>query len=169
MGNNAAFVPSTYRFAPFAMPHSKQRGFGRDVINSKMGHILCDWNPPQFPLSCASLERQSRKHQNQQTEANARCAHKSSPSLSNLIIERLGTFRCGYRTGWIGEGEIAAWELRAGCKTLAAYWLEAAGAIGLFISPARVWRASLTASGQRTLYCAPTGWQRCDAVVTSPI
>src|ERR1022692_3633129 len=94
MGNNAAFVPSTYRFAPLAMPHSKQRGFGRDVINSKMGHILCDWNPPQFPLSCASLERQSRKHQNQQTEANARCAHKSSPSLSNLIIERLGTFRC---------------------------------------------------------------------------
>jgi hypothetical protein len=36
------------------------------------------------------VERESRKQQNQLTEANARCAHKSSPSLSNLIIERLG-------------------------------------------------------------------------------
>jgi hypothetical protein len=62
----------------------------------------------------------------------------------------------GYRTDWIGEAETAAWELRAGCKTLVVYWLDAAGAaIGLFISPARVWRAFLTASGQRTLYSDP--------------
>jgi hypothetical protein len=60
----------------------------------------------------------------------------------------------GYRTNWIGEAEIAAWELRAGCKTLVVYWLDAsAAAIGLFISPARVWRAFRRASGQRTLYC----------------
>src|ERR1700693_6283245 len=60
-----------------------------------MGHILCDWNPPSFRFLVHPLEQESRKHQNQQTEANAaRCAHKSSPSLSNLIIERLGTFRC---------------------------------------------------------------------------
>jgi hypothetical protein len=62
----------------------------------------------------------------------------------------------GYRTDWIGEAEIGAWELRAGCKTLVVYWLDAAGAaIGLFISPARVWRAFLAASGQRTLYSDP--------------
>jgi hypothetical protein len=62
----------------------------------------------------------------------------------------------GYRTDWIGEAEIAAWELRAGCKTLVVYWLDtAAAAIGLFISPARVWRAFLRARGQRTLYCDP--------------
>ncbi len=62
----------------------------------------------------------------------------------------------GYRTDWVGEAEIAAWELRAGCKTLVAYWLDAsAAAIGLFISPARVWRAFLRAKGQRTLYCDP--------------
>jgi hypothetical protein len=62
----------------------------------------------------------------------------------------------GYRTDWIGEAETAAWELRAGCKTLVVYWLDAAGAaIGLFISPARVWRAFLTASAQRTLYSDP--------------
>jgi hypothetical protein len=62
----------------------------------------------------------------------------------------------GYRTDWIGEAEIAAWELRAGCKTLVAYWLDASAAtIGLFISPARVWRAFLRAKGQHTLYCDP--------------
>lgn len=59
----------------------------------------------------------------------------------------------GYRTNWIGEAEIAAWELRAGCKTLVVYWLNtSAAALGLFISPGRVWRAFLRAKGQRTLY-----------------
>jgi hypothetical protein len=59
----------------------------------------------------------------------------------------------GYPTDWIGEAEIAAWELRAGCKTLVVYWLDLSGvAIGLFISPLRVWRAFRSARGQRTLY-----------------
>lgn len=59
----------------------------------------------------------------------------------------------GYRTDWIGEAEIAAWELRAGCKTLVVYWLDASAAvIGLFISPRRVWQAFVRAKGQRTLY-----------------
>ena len=63
----------------------------------------------------------------------------------------------GYQTDWIGEAELAAWELRAGCRTLVVYWLDAAGAaIGLFISPARVWRAFCKANGQRTLYRDPT-------------
>lgn len=62
----------------------------------------------------------------------------------------------GYRTDWIGEAELAAWELRAGCKTFVVYWLDAAGvAIGLFISPVRVWRAFLRAKEQRTLYRNP--------------
>ncbi len=62
----------------------------------------------------------------------------------------------GYRTDWIGEAEIGAWELRAGCKTFVVYWLDAWGAaIGLFISPARVWQAFLRAKGQRTLYRDP--------------
>jgi hypothetical protein len=59
----------------------------------------------------------------------------------------------GYHTDWIGEAEVAAWELRAGCKTLVVYWLDLSGvAIGLFISPKRVWRAFSAARGQRTLY-----------------
>src|SRR5262245_59588115 len=59
----------------------------------------------------------------------------------------------GYGTNWIGEAEIGAWELRAGCNSLVPYWLNGSGAIiGLFISPRRVWRAIRAARGQRTLY-----------------
>ncbi len=62
----------------------------------------------------------------------------------------------GYATDWIGEAEISAWELRAGCKTLVVYCLDVAGVIiGLFISPVRVWRAFLRADGQRNLYHEP--------------
>lgn len=59
----------------------------------------------------------------------------------------------GYGTNWIGEAEIGAWELRAGCTSLVTYWLNGSGVIlGLFISPRRVWRAFRAARGQRTLY-----------------
>jgi hypothetical protein len=59
----------------------------------------------------------------------------------------------GYGTSFIGEAEIGAWELRAGCNSLVTYWLNGSGAIlGLFISPRRVCRAFLAARGQRSLY-----------------
>jgi hypothetical protein len=62
----------------------------------------------------------------------------------------------GYGTDWIGEAEIGAWELRAGCNSLVTYWLNGSGvALGLFISPRRVWRAFVSAQGQRTLYRDP--------------
>lgn len=59
----------------------------------------------------------------------------------------------GYDTNWIGEAEIGAWELRAGCNSFITYYLNGWGVlIGLFISPRRVWRAFRAARGQRTLY-----------------
>jgi hypothetical protein len=59
----------------------------------------------------------------------------------------------GYGTDWMGEAEIGAWELRAGCNTFIAYFLNAGGVIiGLLISPRRVWRAFRAAKDQRTLY-----------------
>ena len=62
----------------------------------------------------------------------------------------------GYQPDWTGEAEIGAWEIRAGCKTLIAYFLNGSAVIiGLFISPRRVWRACRTAKGQRTLYYDP--------------
>ena len=62
----------------------------------------------------------------------------------------------GYRTDWVGEAEIGAWELRAGCNSLIAYVLNGGGVlIGLLLAPTRVWRAFLAAKGQRTLYRDP--------------
>ena len=59
----------------------------------------------------------------------------------------------GYGTNFIGEAEIGAWELRAGCNSFITYWLNTWGVvIGLFISPRRVARAFRTARGQHTLY-----------------
>lgn len=59
----------------------------------------------------------------------------------------------GYGTNWIGEAEIGAWELRAGCNSLVTYGLNGSGALlGLFISPRRVWQAFHAAHGQHTLY-----------------
>jgi hypothetical protein len=59
----------------------------------------------------------------------------------------------GYGTNWMGEAEIGAWELRAGCNTFTAYFLNGGGVvIGLFLSPKRLWRAFQAAKGQRTLY-----------------
>ncbi|HEY6270739.1 MAG TPA: hypothetical protein VIX19_01965 [Terriglobales bacterium] len=65
----------------------------------------------------------------------------------------------GYGTDWVGEAEIGAWELRAGCRDLAAYVLNGAGVIiGMLLSPLRVWRAFRTARGQRTLYRRPESY-----------
>jgi len=59
----------------------------------------------------------------------------------------------GYRPDWIGEAEIGAWELRAGCKTLVVYWLDLSGVvIGILLAPRRMWRAFRAAKGCRTLY-----------------
>jgi hypothetical protein len=67
----------------------------------------------------------------------------------------------GFPTDWVGEAEIGAWELRAGCNTLAAYFLNGGGVIiGLLIAPRRVWRAFRSAKGQRTLYFDPASYDQ---------
>jgi hypothetical protein len=59
----------------------------------------------------------------------------------------------GYGTDFIGEAEIGAYELAAGCRTFIVYWLNSVAVlIGLFLSPLRVlagFRAGLRA---RALY-----------------
>ncbi|MEZ4313861.1 MAG: hypothetical protein R3F14_38055, partial [Polyangiaceae bacterium] len=67
----------------------------------------------------------------------------------------------GYGTDWVGEGEIGAWELGAGCKTLVVYWLNAmAASIGLCLAPRRVlagWRAGRAG---RALYRTELPYER---------
>jgi hypothetical protein len=60
----------------------------------------------------------------------------------------------GYRTDTMGEFEISAWELGAGCKNFYAAWvLNLSGAAtGTLLSPRRIFRAFLRGRRSRSLY-----------------
>lgn len=62
----------------------------------------------------------------------------------------------GYGTDVLGEAEIGAWELVAGCNSLFLRWINlSAVGLGLWLSPWRTVRAAARAVGQRTLYRDP--------------
>jgi hypothetical protein len=62
----------------------------------------------------------------------------------------------GYGTDLVGEGELGAWELAAGCRRGAVYALNGlAASAGILLSPLRVMRAFRLGLGQRTLYRHP--------------
>src|SRR6185436_2453344 len=60
----------------------------------------------------------------------------------------------GYDTNTIGEFEISAWEIAAGCKGYIAAWQLNLGGMfaGMFVSPPRIWRAFLRGRRSDTLY-----------------
>jgi len=59
----------------------------------------------------------------------------------------------GYPTGLVGEAEISAYELRAGCRSVMVFILcIGAIAIATFVAPRRIWRAWTRARGARNLY-----------------
>lgn len=59
----------------------------------------------------------------------------------------------GYQTGLVGEAEISAYELRAGCRSVMVFILcVGAILIGMFVAPRRICRAWQRAKGARTLY-----------------
>lgn len=59
----------------------------------------------------------------------------------------------GYGTDLAGEGEIGAWELRAGCTTPMLWFLNVGAAmLGLLVAPRRTARAFATGRGTTTLY-----------------
>jgi hypothetical protein len=59
----------------------------------------------------------------------------------------------GYGTDFVGEAEIGAWELAAGCRTPIVYALNiAAVLLGLFLAPIRVLRAYRAGRHARALY-----------------
>tara|TARA_B100001750_G_scaffold228646_2_gene223289 strand:+ start:743 stop:1195 length:453 start_codon:yes stop_codon:yes gene_type:complete len=78
----------------------------------------------------------------------------STPGRRALVrFHDLHHVATGYGADYVGEAEIGAWELRAGCDTLAA-WLYNGLAVsaGLVLNPLRVWRAFRRARSMRTLY-----------------
>src|SRR5689334_17233409 len=67
----------------------------------------------------------------------------------------------GYGTDYIGEGEIGAWELVAGCNTFITYFLNGGAFLfGLVIAPRRMMLAWSRARGSKTLYRKPLDYER---------
>ncbi len=60
----------------------------------------------------------------------------------------------GYQTTPLGEFEISAWELGAGCRGFIAAWILNLGALaaGSITSPTRTWRAFVRGRYSRSLY-----------------
>lgn len=60
----------------------------------------------------------------------------------------------GYDANWIGEAEIGAWEIGAGCHHHVAAWVLNLGAMvyGVFLAPKRVLRAFARGRRSETLY-----------------
>ena len=63
----------------------------------------------------------------------------------------------GYRTDLLGEFEISAWEIGAGCRNFAAAWvINLAGlTAGTFAAPIRTFRAFVRGRRQRASYWLP--------------
>ena len=75
------------------------------------------------------------------------------PNPGFLPYHDLHHVATGFGSGFVGEAEISAYELRAGCRS-ALIHLLCIGAIAgaLFVAPRRVLRAWSGARGARTLY-----------------
>jgi hypothetical protein len=60
----------------------------------------------------------------------------------------------GYRTNFVGELEISAWEIGGGCEDMVAAWVLNLGgmAFGFFIAPSRTLRAYVRGRRGHTLY-----------------
>jgi len=113
-------------------------GEARDLFFAANGFRVKDYSAPTFTLSIFGLPLK----------------FPNTASRRRVVpLHDLHHVLTGFATDWIGEAEIGAWELRAGCTTFVAYFLNGGGVlIGLFLSPRRVWRAFRAAKGQRTLY-----------------
>lgn len=118
----------------------------RDLYLSRNGFNLQEYNAPTFTIGIFGVQFRFPN---------------TAGRKSVIPFHDLHHVLTGYTTDWLGEAEIGAWELRAGCRTLIAYFLNGSGVIiGLLLSPRRVWRAFRSAKGQRTLYCDPMPYER---------
>jgi len=75
------------------------------------------------------------------------------PNPGLLHLHDLHHVVTGYGTGLVGEAEISAYELRAGCRSFMVHLLCVGAIVGaLFVAPRRIVRAWGRARGARTLY-----------------
>ena len=87
-------------------------------------------------------------------------AFPNTPARKRAIpLHDLHHVLTGYGTDVVGEAEIGAWELVAGCSSLFLWWINlSALGVGLLLSPRLSARALARAFGQRTLYRDPLAY-----------
>lgn len=75
----------------------------------------------------------------------------------------------GYRTTWIGEAEIGAFEVASGCADHWAAWILnlQAMSLGLLLAPARTFRAFVRGRHAKNLYREPFGDALLEETVAS--
>ncbi|HVK71587.1 MAG TPA: hypothetical protein VM694_44340 [Polyangium sp.] len=70
-----------------------------------------------------------------------------------IALHDLHHVATGYGANFIGEGEVALWELMGGCETWIVYLLNASAAtLGFVLSPSRMLQAYEDAKPARALY-----------------
>jgi hypothetical protein len=75
------------------------------------------------------------------------------PNPGLLHLHDLHHVVTGYGTGLVGEAEISAYELRAGCRSFMVHLLCVGAILGaMFVAPRRIVRAWRRARGAHTLY-----------------
>lgn len=75
------------------------------------------------------------------------------PNPGLLHLHDLHHVVTGYGTGLVGEAEISAYELRAGCRSFVVHLLCVGAILGaMFVAPRRILRAWRRARGASTLY-----------------
>ena len=83
------------------------------------------------------------------------------PNPGLLALHDLHHVAANFDTTLLGEGEISAFEMRAGAGTPFIYFLCFASAgIALFMSPRRVWQAWRLGRGARSLYGRKPGYEQ---------
>ncbi len=78
----------------------------------------------------------------------------SQARVAAVKLHDLHHVATGYKTTWVGEGEMSAWEIAGGCGSHLAAWVLnlQAMAIGTLLAPSRMWRAFRRGRAGRTLY-----------------
>jgi hypothetical protein len=121
-----------------AYPYGTRLQEARNLFLAANGFRVADYAAPTFAIEILGL----------------RLKFPNTKERQRVVpLHDLHHILTGYGTDWMGEAEIGAWELRAGCNSFIAYFLNGGGVVvGLFLSPRRLWQAFRSAKGQRTLY-----------------
>lgn len=122
----------------------------RDALDAYLaanGFSLADYEAPTFELTILGRPRK----------------FPNSPQRQWAIpMHDLHHVATGYGTDFVGEAEIGAWELGAGCRTFVVYTLNIlAVSFGLFLAPVRVTRAFREGLSARTLYRLELDREQC--------